>query len=577
MNAITIDTSDNAALPAIALLPFVQSTSGIAAKTSDRRPGKFNNKEKITPLPSSARGLGMQGDFFNYGNSSFNEIHLQKGEFLHNIGLRGQGLEIAMLDGGFLNYNVLHAFDSAMANGQILSTWDFVDREASVVEDNSHGMMCLSTIAANIPGQFVGKAPKASFHLFRTEDAATEQRIEEFNWACGAERADSAGADVISTSLGYSIYFTPPSTDHPYSDMNGNTTLAAIAGDMAAKKGILVFASIGNDGNEPVNNYLSTPSDGDSVVAVGAVNSSGTPWAGTSYGPSADGQVKPDVASVGWAAVVQNVNNTIGLGTGTSFASPNMAGLATCLWQGFPEFNNMRIVRALREAGSISSAPNNRIGYGIPDMKSAFSSLLTEFATSSATVNACNVTLSWTTKDVSSMRYEIERKIPGASSYSKIADVPSQAGTLLSNRSYQFTNSLTNVPAGTVSYRIRQVIDTALASSTGVYIDTASVVLTSGCTTTGTNDPSNTEEKIIAMPNPTNGDANLFIQTPYPVPSMQIQVHDMKGRLVGRWMKSKASGSVTLKLPMTKLSAGKYLISVYNRLQLIGTREIIKL
>ena len=155
-------------------------------------------------------------------------------------------------------------------------------------------MSCFSTIAANIPGQFVGKAPQANFWLYQTEDNSSEYPIEEFNWACGAEKADSSGADVISSSLGYST-FDNASLNHAYGDMNGNTTMAVIAADLAAKKGLLVFVSNGNFGASAWH-YLSTPADGDSVIAVGAVNTNGVVGSFSSYGPSSDGQIKPDVA-----------------------------------------------------------------------------------------------------------------------------------------------------------------------------------------------------------------------------------------------------------------------------------------
>ncbi|MEI9807970.1 MAG: S8 family serine peptidase [Bacteroidota bacterium] len=389
-NAITIDTTDPAALAAINALSFVQGSSGIAARMNNNTPRHEKYKEvTIAPLtPVQAKTQGTEGDFFNYGADSYSEIHLQKGEFLHNIGLRGQNMQIAILDGGFFNYTTLDAMDSIITNGQVLSTWDFVDREASVVEDHSHGMMCLSTIAANIPGQFTGKAPKAGFYLFRTENVATEFPIEEFNWVCAAERADSAGADIISSSVGYNT-FDNTSLDHSYSDMNGDKTICTIGADLAARKGLLIFQSVGNYGSDSWH-YLIAPADGDSVVAVGAVNAAGALWSGSSYGPSFDGRIKPDMASVGLNALVQATNNTVGVGVGTSFACPNMAGLGTCLWQGFPEFNNMRIIRALKEAGSKYTTPDDRVGYGIPDMKAAFTSLLIEYATSTATtVSAC--------------------------------------------------------------------------------------------------------------------------------------------------------------------------------------------
>ena len=149
-------------------MPFVQSTSAIAA----RSPGQSGNKypEQISPLPQARETEVMGSNYFDYGASSFNEIHVHEGEFLHNIGLRGQGMQIAMLDGGFYQYTNFKAFDSANTNNQFLDTWDFVAGEQSVVEDHSHGMSCLSTMAANIPGQFIGMSPKASFRLYRTED-----------------------------------------------------------------------------------------------------------------------------------------------------------------------------------------------------------------------------------------------------------------------------------------------------------------------------------------------------------------------------------------------------------------------
>jgi hypothetical protein len=574
LNAIAIDTTNSNALAAINALPFVQSSSVIAAKTHTVSPGKTDNTAFVPLPPGQGRVQGTEGDFFNYGAGSLAEIHLQKGEFLHNIGLRGQNMQVAILDGGFQNYTTLDAMDSLIANGQVLSTWDFVNNETSVVEDHWHGMMCLSTIGGNIPGQFIGKAPKANFHLFRTEDVASEYPIEEFNWVCGAERADSAGADIISSSVGYNT-FDNASLNHSYNDMNGHTTICTNGADLGAKKGLIIFQSAGNEGTNGWH-YLIAPADGDSVVAVGAVNAAGAVWNGTSYGPSFDGRIKPDIASVGLNAMVQGTGNTIGVGTGTSFACPNMAGLGTCLWQGFPEFNNMRIIRALKEAGSKYSTPDDRIGYGIPDMKAAFTSLLIEYATSNATVNACSVTLNWSSKDVDAMKYEIQRKAPGDADYSKVGDVTPLAGASLANHSYQFTNTLTNVGAGTVLYRIRQIIDTATATFSAAFIDTASVV-TTACTTTGTNDPDPDADKVTVLPNPTPGDAVLVVQTRAAIPYMPISIYDMKGRLVMQLIKSKGTGKTSFNLPVNKLAKGKYIITVYDKQKAIGTADLLKL
>ena len=375
LNSVTIQTSDAAALAKINSFPFVKSSKAVGARLYQ---GRIKTDSTRAKEPSILhRENGITADHFDYG-ASMAQVHIHNGEFLHNIGLHGENMVIGMLDAGYMNYLTVKAFDSARANGQILGTWDFVARETSVNEDNQHGMECLSTIAANIPGQFVGTAPKASFYLFRSEDAGSENPIEEHNWVCAAERVDSAGGDLISSSLGYS-QFDNPAFDHTYSDMNGNTTMAAIGADMAAKKGILVVNSAGNEGAGSWGKII-TPADGDSVMAVGAVTASGVPASFTSRGPTSDGQVKPDVASIGVATVIQLPNNSIGTGNGTSFACPNMAGLTACLWQGFPEFNNIQIIDALRRAGSRATNPNDTIGFGIPDVRKATLLLLDEFS-----------------------------------------------------------------------------------------------------------------------------------------------------------------------------------------------------
>jgi serine protease AprX len=574
LNSVSILVTDPAAITTINGFSFVQALNPIGVRQS-----AGNGKEKFeiafTPL-NPINTQRINGDYYDYGMNGYTEIHLQNGEFLHNIGLRGQGMQIAMLDGGFQNYTNLKAFDSVNTNGQILSTWDFVARHASVVEDHIHGMQCLSTIAANIPGQWVGKAPKASFHLFRTEETANEYPIEEHNWVCGAERADSIGSDIISSSVGYSD-FDDPAYDHTYAQMNGNTAMATIGADLAAKKGLLVFVAAGNTGLGSWH-YIISPADADSVVTVGSVTNAGIVAGSSAYGPSSDGQIKPDVAAVGEGAVVQAANNTIGLNSGTSFACPNMAGLATCLWQGFPEYNNMKIVEALRQAGSITATPNDRIGYGIPNMKLAFTNLLTEYATSTATLSNCVVTVNWNTKDVSAMKFEIERKAPGELTYTKIADVNPLAGTVLANHSYQYNNTLTNGLTGTFSYRIRQVVDTATASFTAVYIDTANVVVSAGCFPTGTGNPAANAELVSIQPNPVTGtNVTLVVETPYAVSKMPVTIHDNKGRLVAQWQFSKTTGRFTTDLPVGKLPAGTYYIKVWNDRKQVGTVEMVKL
>ncbi|MDQ3277878.1 MAG: S8 family peptidase [Bacteroidota bacterium] len=572
LNQVSIQTSDAAALTKIAAFPFVQSAAPIAARVGEGKKGTQAVAGK-SKAPDK-KPLKLSEEAYNYG-SSFQQINIHNGQFLHSIGLRGQGMIIGMLDAGFFRYNSLKAFDSINHNGQVLDTWDFVARESSVAEDHSHGMQCLSVIAANIPSQFVGAAPRAGFYLLRTEDAATEYPIEEHNWVCAVERVDSSGGDVISSSLGYSNGMSDPQFNHTYAEMNGNTTIAARGADMAAKKGLLVVNAAGNQGDESFK-YLATPADADSVLAVGAVNASGQPAPFSSYGPSADGQVKPDVASVGVATVVQTANNTIGTNNGTSFACPNMAGLATCLWQGFPELNNMQIIGALRGAGSKAAAPDDRVGYGIPDMKKAVMLLLKEFVSTSVSASSCKNTVNWTSKDSRSMRYEIERKAPGEPGFTKIGEQDAK-GTAFNTQSYQFADSLINMQAGTISYRIRQIIDTAVATRTADYIDTVSVALATTCTTTPVTNVPVISEELTLMPNPAQSKISLRMYTPYAIPALTFRIIDSKGRVMAVHKQHKLPGTATFDFPLSQLAKGTYFLQILKNGTRLTTKEFIKL
>jgi hypothetical protein len=571
LNQISVQTNDAAALAKVRAFPFVQTATAIAARRGDRSGGQASNEEETGETASDFR---LAADYFDYGASQ-QQINIHNGQFLHNIGLRGQGMVIGMLDGGFFNYTTLRAFDSVNQNGQVLGTWDFVARESSVVEDNSHGMQCFSVIAANIPSQFVGSAPKASFYLFRTEDAATEFPVEEHNWVCAAERLDSAGGDVLSSSLGYSDGMTDPTFNHTYAEMNGRTTIAARGAAVAARKGLLVVNSAGNQGNESFR-YIATPADADSVMAVGAVNKSGVPAGFSSYGPSADGQVKPDVASVGVATTVQATNNSIATSNGTSFSAPNMAGLATCLWQGFPEANNIKILNALRRAGNKAATPDDRVGYGVPEVKKAVMELLQNFSAASvAQSGSCRYLLNWTSKDNNTMFYEIERKGAGEATFRKIGS-QSSTGNEWSKRSYQFTDSVLNLSPGIVQYRIRQVIDTAAASLAAGYIDTVSIDYQMTCNVTGLTPVQQEGVDAVLLPNPTSGTINLRITTLRPVASLRIRVVDGKGSRVYEQQLAKPAGTITIPVQADRLAKGAYYLTVFDKNTTLVTKEFIK-
>jgi serine protease AprX len=569
LNSVSIQTNDASALAKINSFSFVQSVSDAALRTNNSTsPVDKFEVEKHQQGLSQLKEAGIASDFYNYG-SAFAQVHIHNGEFLHNIGLRGQNMIIGMLDGGFNNYLTVKAFDSLRTNNQILGVFDFVSKDNSVNEDAAHGMECFSTIGANIPGQFVGTAPKANFYLFRTEDGANEYPVEEHNWVCGAERVDSAGGDVISSSLGYNTFDAPlTAANHSYADMNGNTTMAAIGADLAAKKGILVVNSAGNEGGNSWN-YIVTPADGDSVLAVGGVSTNGIVAGFSSYGPSFDKQIKPDVAAVGVAAVVQFPNNTIGTNNGTSFACPIMAGIATCLWQGFPEFNNMKIINALRQSGSKASAPDDRVGYGIPDVKKAVLILLKDIASSNVSVSNCSATIQWSSRDVSSMKYEIERKLPGQSSFFKIAEQNGNGSVFGATNSYQYQDTVNNFSS--VTYRIRQLIDTTTAGLSADYIDTVTVNIPASCIDAVSKD-------VIVFPNPTQNQFAVKLTTPNASLNIVIKIFDDNGRMISEIKKTKLPGSMYFDtISSIKFSKGKYYISVYDGNKLIATKKLIKL
>ncbi len=374
LNQALIITTDAAALTKINQLPFVKSSSPIATRPEliSAPEDKFAI-EMSSVVNQSANNNNVQADALNYG-SAYAQVHIHEGEFLHNQGFMGQGVTIAMLDAGYFRYDVLTAFDSLRKDNLILGAYDFVKNESSVAEDHPHGMYCLSILAANRPGQLVGTAPKASYYLFRTEDAGSEFPIEEHHWVVAAERADSLGVDIITSSLGYTT-FDNSAFNHTYADMNGRTTMITNGADMAMKKGMIVCNSAGNSGTDSWK-FIVAPADGDSVFAVGAVNASGIPANFSSYGPSSDGRIKPNVASVGWGTYFIQGADLVAQGNGTSFSNPNLAGLIACLWQAFPEFTNMQILDAVQRSSSRYTSPDDRVGYGIPNMPMAFDILV---------------------------------------------------------------------------------------------------------------------------------------------------------------------------------------------------------
>ncbi len=367
LNGVVV-IADSTQMLLVNALPYVANTMFVSLRTSGGEDVKFADETFTRDETSSQRQGNVESTMLSYGQA-FDQANQIGAVCLHNAGYTGAGIVIAVIDAGFRDVDIHPMFDSLNDNGQILGTWDFVAGDTSVYEDNTHGAMVLSCIGGNLPGTHVGTAPHADYWLLRSEEAATEYIIEEYWWSCAAEYADSVGADLINSSLGYT-QFDDPAQNHIYADMNGDIAPSTRAADFAASRGIVVLNSAGNSGQNPWF-YIGAPADADSIISVGAVDVNGVIAGFSSHGPTSDGQIKPDACARGASASIVDLGGTVMFGNGTSFASPVLCGAVACLMQAQPAQNNMAIVDAVRNSGSMYANPDSAYGFGIPDLCAA--------------------------------------------------------------------------------------------------------------------------------------------------------------------------------------------------------------
>ena len=301
---------------------------------------------------------------------------------LHQAGYKGQGIRIGVADGGFYNANTLEALPQEQWLGYADLTDDPQDFFST---EGNHGTLCLSAIVGQ-KDNYQGAATDAQYFLFRTEEHHTESPKEIDNWVAAIEMADSLGLHIVSTSLGYSTFDEKP-FNFAYADMDGRTSRGAQASLIAARKGMLLVTAMGNEGTNDWH-YLSTPADADSILSVGAVDAQGTIAAFSSYGPSADGRVKPEVCARGaGTALISPANNTVIHGNGTSFACPLIAGMAACLWSALPQATNMEIREMIIRSCNHYEQPHEQYGYGIPDAWLAYNFQLSTLNFQHSTLN----------------------------------------------------------------------------------------------------------------------------------------------------------------------------------------------
>ena len=470
-NTVAVWIYDADIIPLIADLPFVLKVEPMSQANNTHTPPVYRkNKEffeiEESKLPAVVPPVkSFKNDFFNYG-SGFNQIDMVNGIGLHNQGFRGQGMVIAVLDAGFRKVDVNPAFDSLRAHNRILGTRDFVTPGNNVYHPgiHAHGANVLSIMAANLPGQMVGSAPDASYWLIRTEDADgpymnSEYLMEEYFWISGAEFADSVGAWVINSSLGYADFFDDPSQNHTYSDMDGNTTPVTRGANRATAKGILVVNSAGNSGDSPWQHIIA-PSDGFDVMAIGAVNANGAYAFFSSKGPSYDGRVKPDVTAQGLGTTYVSSGGSVLSGNGTSYSSPIIAGMAACLWQTQMDASSTDVRNAIRQSASQYLNPDHLLGYGIPDFSKAHFLL-----TFDSTVDVKNGTVNLFPNPANEF---IIIRLQKAGDYIRRIEISDLSGRLLMSRDYknsqqfEVRENLSRLDAGI--YLVR--IDLAEASET---------------------------------------------------------------------------------------------------------------
>lgn len=355
LNTVSIYCIDSLFVDKVKELDFVDSTTFVWTGDTARTVTK--------DLPRSKRSVVKSENEYGYG---YDQIKTVNGQFLHEKGFKGKGIEIAVIDAGYRNLNDLLLLDNISIKG----VKDFVFNGDDIFKSSDHGLKVLSVLAANRPNIFVGTAPEAKYWLLRSEDSRSEFPIEEDYWATAAEYADSVGVDIINASLGYHT-FHAPAQSYTHEQLDGTTAYITRAAEMASSKGIFVEISAGNEG---ANSWgkIAFPSDAQNVLTVGAITRDSTIAYFSSRGPTADGRIKPDVVAVGLGTAVVASSGDVEPVNGTSFSGPIMSGLAACLWQSAPQLTSLELLDIIRTSSDRYTTPDGVYGYGIPNMKTAF-------------------------------------------------------------------------------------------------------------------------------------------------------------------------------------------------------------
>ena len=358
MKTVVVESTDSMVVERLAAFSFVDSVVCVW-RGEDRCP--------VQPCPEDTSFFASLDTPTErlYGDAEA-QIEMLNGIRLHGAGYRGKGMRIAVIDAGFQNVDRMDAFSSL----NLIGTHNVTFPSRRVFCEDNHGTKVLSCMAANIKGVMVGTAPEASYLLIKSEDIRGENPIEEDYWTAAVEYADSMGVDIISSSLGYFRY---DGIDDYYKkeDINGQTAFVSRVACIAARKGLLIVSSAGNEGVESWGK-ITFPADVKDIISVGSITHEKEKSNFSSVGMTADFRIKPDVVALGTRVCVVDSSGQLHYTNGTSFSTPIVAGLAACLWQAFPLLKNTGLIELIKESSSQYNKPDAQLGYGIPDMFKAY-------------------------------------------------------------------------------------------------------------------------------------------------------------------------------------------------------------
>jgi subtilisin family serine protease len=367
LNAAVVVT-DAAGKKNLEALPFVQKVEWVAkgfiSKTGNR------TVPEITQNLTKTQKWAIEESYREAAAYDF-QNELLGIPAMHQAGFTGKGITVAVFDSGFPGLDKAIPFAHVFTNKQVVGQLNVVRPWIKeVFRDNEHGTQVSSLIFSNQPGTLVAGAHQAQVIFAITEDVATEYPIEELNWVRAAEYADSLGVDIINSSLGY-LDFDEPSLTYTTSQLDGKTTYITRGATLAAKRGILVVNSVGNYGSAGSSSLIA-PADALGILAVGSVNASSIVSTFSSRGPTADGRIKPDLVAFGQSPVLIRGSGQVSAAAGTSFSAPQLTALAAGLWEAKPEWTKDELLTNLIKSGTQYATPDQNLGYGIPNFRSAY-------------------------------------------------------------------------------------------------------------------------------------------------------------------------------------------------------------